>query len=467
MLRHDPLKVLLTALALGLIACGGDETIPGDPGGFGGGGAGGAGGGVDVPFRLFAVDERGEEMAQGRYGDAFSVRVEGAEPGADVTVHSSMWGYAGWATFAADAEGEVDTAEDAPLAGSYEGVSAEGLVWSMELLSQEQGYSFDVALVAESDGEETVSATLPRASLSDGLVAESVSDPVVGVVYKPADATEPLPALVILGGSEGGTPELRAAYLAGYGYLTLGLAYFGEPGLPAGLTDIPMEYFADAIAYLEARPDVDDNRIGVLGGSRGGELALMLGARFAQLKVVVAEIPSHVRWGSASVQDASAWSEGGVPLSYLTNTSGTLPTPETLPDGTIGYRLTPVFEVALDEADPATLDDVTIRVEQIQGPVLMFAGDDDGIWPSCRMAQAAMDRLSSSGHSDQYADGVHCFADSGHHVPTPGWSTTDSYAGGIGSTKYIYGGTPKGVAHAQRDGLEVLKDFLAEQLASL
>lgn len=45
---------------------------------------------------------------------------------------------------------------------------------------------------------------------------------------------------------------------------------------------------ADALAYLQTRPDVDANRIGIHGFSAGGASALMAAARFPELRAVVA-----------------------------------------------------------------------------------------------------------------------------------------------------------------------------------
>src|SRR4030095_72112 len=112
-----------------------------------------------------------------------------------------------------------------------------------------------------------------------------------------------------------------------------------------------------------------------------------------------AEVPSGVRWGSTTFNDTSGWSLGGMPLPYLGNKPTAMPEAETLPDGSIAYRLTPMFEAELAAATPEELDAATIRAEQTNGPVLLLAGDDDGIWPSCTLSQISFDRLSESGHS--------------------------------------------------------------------
>jgi dienelactone hydrolase len=274
--------------------------------------------------------------------------------------------------------------------------------------------------------------------------------------------------LLVLGGSEGGVDyaSFRAAWLAGYGYVALGLAYFAADGLPDGLVEIPLEYFETALDYLAQRPDVDGDKLGVLGTSRGGELVLMLGARFPQVRAVVAEVPSGVRWGGygPGSSNSSAWSHGGVPLPYVSGNVNTPMASEQLPNGQTGYRLAPVFAAAVAEADPAELDAATILAEQTQGPVLMLGGADDGIWPSCDLAQISMDRLVAAGHTPTNDDSLICFDEGGHFAATPGWPTTESYAAWDSGRWYIYGGTPEGTAMMEREGLQVIRDFLSNHL---
>ena len=56
--------------------------------------------------------------------------------------------------------------------------------------------------------------------------------------------------------------------------------------------------------------------VGVIGGSRGGELALLLGALFRQVSSVVAIAPSHAMWGGYS--RSPAWTLNGKGLPYMT-----------------------------------------------------------------------------------------------------------------------------------------------------
>ena len=62
--------------------------------------------------------------------------------------------------------------------------------------------------------------------------------------------------------------------------------------------------------------------IAVMGGSRGGEVALLLGSMFPDVKAVVAYSPSHVVWGGWPISDEDrkkqtnrpAWTYKGKPV---------------------------------------------------------------------------------------------------------------------------------------------------------
>src|SRR5690606_16935547 len=149
-------------------------------------------------------------------------------------------------------------------------------------------------------------------------------------------------------GSDGGMSpytELTAALLAARGYATLALAYFRLGQLPPSLSEIPLEYFGDAAAWLQDQPGAEPECIVVVGTSRGGELALLLGSTYPNLKAVVSYVGSgyvHPEYiGLASDVSVSAWTWRGEPVRHLD-----------------AYEMT---EAELREAE--------IPVERINGPV--------------------------------------------------------------------------------------------------
>ena len=71
--------------------------------------------------------------------------------------------------------------------------------------------------------------------------------------------------------------------LASRGFATIALAYFGAPGLPDKLVGIEVEAVERAIRWLDGRADVSGDRVAVIGGSRGGELALLAGSLLKQI----------------------------------------------------------------------------------------------------------------------------------------------------------------------------------------
>lgn len=135
----------------------------------------------------------------------------------------------------------------------------------------------------------------------------------VGAYFAPSGGARG-PAVLQLGGAQGSFGYLPAALLAGHGYATLSLAYFGEPGLPKTLKDVPLEYFAKAIRWLGEQTGVDPRRIVLLGVGRGAEAALLVAATYPDLvRDVIASSPSADVLGGIPGPSA-AWTLDGKPV---------------------------------------------------------------------------------------------------------------------------------------------------------
>ena len=129
------------------------------------------------------------------------------------------------------------------------------------------------------------------------MVSKVAEEGLVATLHLPLKAGRH-PAVIVLSGSDGGiaTANLFGQPLAASGFVTLCLAYFAMEGLPLNFSQIPLEYFGKAIDWLRAHAAVDADRVAVFGMSRGGEAALLVGARFSSISAVVASAPSHVVW---------------------------------------------------------------------------------------------------------------------------------------------------------------------------
>jgi Acyl-CoA thioester hydrolase/BAAT N-terminal region/BAAT / Acyl-CoA thioester hydrolase C terminal len=267
-----------------------------------------------------------------------TITVSGLTPGTAVSLRlrstdatDTPWSSS--ATFRASAAGSVNPARMAARSGSYTGRSAMGLFWSMEppLPGPAAAYYwpgtrpavFDLSVTAHDT--TLASARLTRrwlvAPTSAGAHTVTASG-FDGQFFPPrgTPAGQRRPAVLIIGGSQGGlSSPLLAAALAEHGYPALDIAYFNAPGLPASLSDIPLEYFARALRWLRHQPQVDPAHVLTLGISFGSEAALLVGTRYpALVHGVIATVPSGVTTSPCPHCDYPVWTLHGRALPFTT-----------------------------------------------------------------------------------------------------------------------------------------------------
>jgi dipeptidyl aminopeptidase/acylaminoacyl peptidase len=349
------------------------------------------------------------------------------------------------ALFEASPDGVVSL--DRPsLGGSYSGVDPMGLFELMAppsgstatvFLSPGSGY--DVTLHA-AVGDRVAATAIARRQTpaAVGVVEKEVprgSGRLYGRLYLPRSTSTKRPAVLMFGGSEGGLgTAFSASLLAAHGYPSLALAYFAVPGLPQELADIPLEYFADALAVLRTQPGVDPRRVLVAGASRGGEAALLLGAYFPRLvSGVIAGVPSSVvNPGRRSGIVRPAWTLRGRPLPAVT-------TADVAP------------------ADPPRNPQAVIPVDRIRGPILLTCGELDVVWPSCGHVDAITRRLAA--RNFRYPVTALRYPDAGHLIG----GLTAYFPSLTDEALTSYGGTVTGTQAAQADAHATLLAFLASQ----
>ena len=177
-------------------------------------------------------------------------------------------------------------------------------------------------------------------------------------------------AVLAVGGSEGGYGNAwQAGLLASHGYPVLQLAYFRAPGLPKELRAIPLEYLERALEWLHTRPGV--KAVVMIGTSRGGELALLVGSTYPAL---VEGVAAYVPFDAVG---PGSWTRRG----------------ESIP--------------------PASNPDPRIPVERIRGPVFLVGAGQDQVWGSGYGTTAVRTRRLEHGRKDTEAL---VFDDAGHAV---------------------------------------------------
>ncbi len=469
------------AVAAAAAACSDDSLSPGGGGGDGDGGHATAdgGGGASVrptPTVHFFVDQRPHdttdaevETSEASWGDPVRVVVRDLEPGRRVRIDLSL---GSWAVVAAASDGSVDLGRDVPESASWTtGADVDGIFWSAPP-ADAPVFDVDVTVTDADTAAPIASGSFSRRPVNVGVEATPVNEGTrIGTLARPAGGgTAKRGAVLAFGGSEGGssTGEFFAYYLAQLGYVSFGVGYFGEPGLSTHLERVPLEILRDDLELLASQPDVDPERIAVLGGSRGGELALLLGAHYPELvSAVVAQVPSGYVWGATSGQPVTAWTFEGADVPFVPSSGALADT--YYEDGELYYVSTPAFLADIEAATPEELDAATTRAELADGPVLLLAGEGDNLWPSCVLAEVAFARLQASGHVGKHGDESYCFPAAGHFIAfPPGSSTQDStayYHPGY-DVWFDVGGTPAGNAAAERAGNSALRAFLERSIGA-
>jgi len=290
----------------------------------------------------------------------------------------------------------------------------------------------------------------------------------VATLFLP-DASAPASGVVVLGGSEGGLllAEEVAALLASHGFAVLAVAYFALESLPPQLVEIPVEYLENATRWLLRRPEVAGSGVGVVGTSRGGELALVLASVCRRVRAVVGFAASSVVWPGVTpgaLHPRSAWTRRGKGLPFA------IPQPQPLSPKMAGPLILKGWFLAALE-NQVGIAKAMIPVERIRGAVLLISGGDDRMWPSRLLAELAMRRLAT-------ASGDHCFRHlhltyprAGHGVGrVPGLPAASTIVVNQDGTAYALGGSRRGNArsaqHAWRRVLAFLSSCLGRSAAA-
>jgi dienelactone hydrolase len=284
--------------------------------------------------------------------------------------------------------------------------------------------------------------------LFTGIRPESIDQDGIKGNYYAAPNTEKKAAVLLVGGGQWG--DYWGSELVKRGSVGLSLPYTRLDGLPELPEEIPLEYFQKALIWLSKQPEVDPNKMVVMGASRNAELALLIASHYPEIvSGAVAYSPSSVSWSNTVLPFNSddlkaSWTYKGedipyIPMEKIAGSEST--TINTMEYWTGGLNNKPY------------LDDASIKVERINGPILLLSGKDDEVWPSSLMADMIEERLkqfnlSENVHNIQYVD-------AGHLISGNPESIDEARTGKMNiqgkEYDYRYGGTREGDFKAKQD----------------
>ncbi len=236
------------------------------------------------------------------------------------------------------------------------------------------------------------------------------------------------PAILLIGGSGGGYENQDAKWLSSAGFVVLNVRYFGVKGLPDNLVNIPIEYFHNALHWLNKHEAVQQGAIGLFGHSKGTEAAILTAHNNELVKAVVLRAPSAIVWagpGWAGFNESS-WTVGQVPLNF--HSVGLI-------DGAVWLSrilrnkkmitTREMFENALLEQSKA--EQALLPVNEIKAHLLLLSGRDDKQWPSTVMANTLTSILTMSDFNYRYQ---HIAFENAGHRPGRQSKPDDTFANG-------------------------------------
>lgn len=220
------------------------------------------------------------------------------------------------------------------------------------------------------------------------------------------------PLIVGLGGSEGGNAWASSRWKAqrdkfiteGYAFLALG--YFDAPGAPENLDRISLDKVHQAIKTAMEHLQISNQKVALIGGSKGAELALVLASHYPDISCVVSIVGSNAAFPALTFgASTSSWTYQGNEVPYVPATWSTVPS-------LLKGNLRKSFEIMME--DTTAVRKALIEVEKIQGPIFCLSATRDEMWPSKEMSDAMMSRLREKNFNFPYE---HVSIEGGHTEP--------------------------------------------------
>jgi len=265
--------------------------------------------------------------------------------------------------------------------------------------------------------------------------------------------------IVWFAGSGGGLGinSLVCAPLASHGFNVLSVPFFGEKGLPAQLSRIPLEYFEKVFHWLSNNPITAGKDIQILGMSKGAELALILASRYPLITRVAVWAPHAYSFQGIAYKNESSWTYAGKDLPFIR-----LKNRWVFGNVLDGFIKNEPFEFASVYKKGITVaknkEAARIKVEEAQADLLLFTSKDCGMWNTHDGSVEIIETLRKCTYLHHYDLIVYEDAGEPYLVPYV-------FPAGMNSVKMAprlvlaMGGTLEGNAHARVDAWEKAIEF--------
>ena len=253
--------------------------------------------------------------------------------------------------------------------------------------------------------------------------------------------------VIDLFGTAGGLIEFKASLLATHGLATLSLAYFAYDDLPKYLPYCEFEYFEEAANWFVKHPAVMSHGIGVMGVSKGAEIALMMAVHRSDIVKAIVPISTSL------VISASPFKLSGQLTGVYFDATGAKMTA----DGALNFcSCLPVQ--GLDKLDPSAI----IPVEKIDCPMMLICGEDDESVLASEMAHEILKRMTLNGKSALCS--VLSYPGTGHLIEPPFAPHCYVSYHKTFKTTFAWGGNPKDHSWAQEDSWQKILQFFRTNL---
>ena len=132
-------------------------------------------------------------------------------------------------------------------------------------------------------------------------------------------------------------------------------------------------------------PKIDESKIALIGGSRGGELVLNLASRFDHFNVVIAISTSNITFPAITwSSNTSSWTYKGEEVPYV-------PAPLKIIRPALKGDLFTAHKMMLEDKEASKKAE--IEVKNINGAILILSGKNDDQWPASEMSDQLIQRL--------------------------------------------------------------------------